>query len=265
VAEVKDPRAAGWKRDPSGRFAGRYWDGAGWTEHVVGHDRVTSTDPIPGQAPPAARPPVTTPPVKAPPATQTLPATPATRATTTLPAAPAAAGERAWPTWTKLALPLAAVLVVLGVVISFDRRDSPTTTRPRAGRSQTARTYNVGETARSGDFDVTVYGLKDPQPPGQFLRPDVGKRLVSVDVQITNKGASQQGFSGLLGFHLIDAGNNEYDMSFGEVDPPAPDGDIAPGQSLRGFVVFEVPDGAAGFRFKARGSLTTPEVQFALG
>lgn len=246
--EVKDTRAAGWKRDPSGRFAGRYWDGAGWTEHVVGHDRVTSTDPVPSQVSAPARPPE-----------------PAARSAVGAPAArPVIGSPRTWPRWTRLALPIAAVLVVVGVVISFDRRDSPSTTGgapPVGGR----RLRSVGDTARTGEFDVTVHGTKDPQAPGQFLRPDAGRHLVSVDVQITNTSSAQQGFSSLLNFHLTDSGNHEYDISFGEIQPSAPDGDVPPGQSLRGFVIFDVPDGAGGLRFRAQGGLSAPEVQFAFG
>lgn len=42
--------AAGWKRDPSGRHFGRYWDGERWTDQVVSAEKVQGVDPI---APPA--------------------------------------------------------------------------------------------------------------------------------------------------------------------------------------------------------------------
>lgn len=57
--ERPDPRRVpGWKRDPWKRHAGRYWDGAQWTEHVVSADKEVSTDPVPDYAP--------TPPIYAP-------------------------------------------------------------------------------------------------------------------------------------------------------------------------------------------------------
>jgi putative membrane protein len=37
--------APGWFADPTGRHAGRYWDGTGWTAHVDDHG-VTGTDPL---------------------------------------------------------------------------------------------------------------------------------------------------------------------------------------------------------------------------
>lgn len=36
--------AAGWKRDPWHRFAGRYWDGSEWTERVVSQERILGVD-----------------------------------------------------------------------------------------------------------------------------------------------------------------------------------------------------------------------------
>lgn len=40
-------RPAGWKKDPSGRHFGRYWDGAQWTQHVISAEKVQSIDPLP--------------------------------------------------------------------------------------------------------------------------------------------------------------------------------------------------------------------------
>ncbi len=50
--ESADARTPGWKRDPWKRFAGRYWDGEGWTEHVVSAGKVQATDPVPEYPPP---------------------------------------------------------------------------------------------------------------------------------------------------------------------------------------------------------------------
>lgn len=43
--------AAGWIKDPSGRFELRYWDGSGWTEHVSTSGS-TGADPLPADASP---------------------------------------------------------------------------------------------------------------------------------------------------------------------------------------------------------------------
>ncbi len=36
------PRPAGWKKDPTGRHFGRYWDGAAWTENVISAEKVSA-------------------------------------------------------------------------------------------------------------------------------------------------------------------------------------------------------------------------------
>lgn len=40
-------RPAGWKKDPTGRHFGRYWDGSQWTEHVISAEKVQTVDPLP--------------------------------------------------------------------------------------------------------------------------------------------------------------------------------------------------------------------------
>jgi hypothetical protein len=126
--------------------------------------------------------------------------------------------------------------------------------------------YKIGDTAKTGDFEVTVYGAKDPQPStSQFSTPSSGSHFVSADVQITNPGTAQRSFSSLLGFHLLDSVNRQYDENITSgVTPGAPEGEIAGGQSIRGFVVFEVPDGTTGLKLRVQGGLTAAGAVFSL-
>jgi hypothetical protein len=88
---------------------------------------------------------------------------------------------------------------------------------------------------------------------------------VSVDVQMTNPGTSQVAFSSLIGFHLLDSVNRQYSESITSgLTPGPPDGEIAGGQSIRGFVVFEVTDGTTGLRLRVQGSLTAAGALFRL-
>jgi hypothetical protein len=240
--EVTDPKAPGWKRDPSGRFAGRYWDGSAWTEHVVAQNRVRSTDPVPAEA-------------EVPPTAPAPAAAPQPR-----PRAAPPGWRRAWPLWARVALPVAVVIAIVVALSRGGKDESPVgTTVPPA-----SKTFAVGETARTADFDVTVYGVKDPQPPGQFLRPSPGTHYVSVDVQVANRSATQQNFSSLLQIHLLDGSNRQFDPTFGEVAPPAPDGEVPPGQAIRGLALFEMPDGTTGLRVRVQGSLTAAGAYFAV-
>jgi hypothetical protein len=239
---VTEPEAAGWKRDPSGRFAGRYWDGSAWTEHVVGQDRVRSIDPLPADPAPTAPEPVKSP------APARRPATSPSRA------------WRAWPLWARVAIPAVLVIAVVFALTRGGDDDTPAT----ASGPSASKTFAIGDTARSDAFDVTVYGFKNPQAPGQFLKPSPGSHYVSVDVQLANRGTSQQNFSSLLQVHLLDGSNRQFDPTFGEIAPPAPDGEIPPGQAIRGQVLFEIPDATTGLRVRVQGSLTAAGAYFTL-
>jgi hypothetical protein len=137
----------------------------------------------------------------------------------------------------------------------------PTTKAPATTVAPKSSTYSIGQTAKTGGFNITVYAVKDPQPPGdQFSTPQTGDHFISVDVQVNNPGKDQQTFSSLAGFHLLDSANRQYDEDLGGagVTPGPPEGQIAGGQSIRGFVVFQVPDTTpkTGLTFKAQGSFT---------
>jgi hypothetical protein len=131
-----------------------------------------------------------------------------------------------------------------------------------------AAAYKVGDTAKTGPFTATVSSVKDPQPSSNLLfQPRAGDHYVSADVQVTNSGTAQQFFSSLVAFHLIDGANHSYGGVFGDagLSPGPPDGLISGGQSVRGFVAFEVPDGTAGLKLRIQGSLTASGVVFDLG
>lgn len=230
--EVEDPRAPGWKHDPTRRFLGRYWDGTGWTEHVVGQDRSTSIDPVPVH-----------------------PERPATSRSSTT---PYAQSGQPFPRWAKIGL---AVLVFWVLFVVFNGEDKAPPPATATATSQAVALvpgppslHVLGGTVRTGAFDITVHGYTDPQAPGRFP-PAPGKHFLSVDVEVANRTSASQRFSFLLGFHVIDQAGREIDAMFSDLTPPVPDGDVSPGQSLRGRVLFEVPDGATGLRFRAQGSL----------
>lgn len=169
-------RPAGWKRDPSGRHYGRYWDGERWTDQVVSADKVRGIDPLPETQRPrrteadsqATR--VT--PSPAPP-TEVMPATP--KISGPVPAAPGwkpdpppsrrplsrrpadpddarGAGRnqvldavRAWPRWTKWAAGAAVVLVLLAAAAGGgEDADRPVSV---VGEVQTTLTLPVVTTA----------------------------------------------------------------------------------------------------------------------
>lgn len=130
-------RPAGWKKDPSGRHFGRWWDGQKWTENVISAEKVQSLDRLPPSPP--ARPAV---PVAAP--TEVMPAAPTIRGPMPTapgwkpeprsrgpvprrpidPADPRGRGKnqvltaiRAWPAWAKWAAGAAGVVVLIAAAL----------------------------------------------------------------------------------------------------------------------------------------------------
>ncbi len=272
----RDPRQApGWKKDPYTRFYARYWDGERWTEHVASVDRVQAIDPIPAPPPVEAPPP---PPPRPTPTGYVPPPKALARPVRTQEARPAANRKRRRiPLWVKIATPL---VVIIGIAASSsdDKKDTPVaatgdtspaeerpTAPPATTKPSTKSSNAVGDTARTSDFDITVFGFKNPaSTTNPFDKAKAGMHYVAVDVQVANRGTKQQSFSSLLGFHLVDGANRQYDMVITTITPGPPDGEIPAGEAIRGFAVFEVPDGSTGLRLRVQGSITASGAFFTL-
>lgn len=279
-------RPAGWKKDPSGRHFGRWWDGEKWTENVISAEKVVGADPLPprpessifgdGPAPP--------PPAPAAPSASPRPAEPAVTYRGPAPTAPGyvppppsgKGGGNAWKVALGVILGLFVLMGVCAAVIANSADDAVKQVQAdladgsldnsTSGTAPAPKTvYKVGDTAKTGDFEVTVYGFKDPQTTtNQFDKAAAGNRYVSVDVQVANKGSSQQTFSSVLGFHLVDGANRQYDLEFTTVEPKAPDGQIPAGGAIRGLAVFEIPEGTSGMRLRVQGNITASGAFFNL-
>jgi hypothetical protein len=168
------------------------------------------------------------------------------------------------------AVALIVILVVVGVVVAVSsgtKKINSVVAANNLGGAPPAAAYKIGDTAKTSSYLVTVFGVKDPQPPiNDFNKPQAGDHFVTVDVQVTNTKTNQQTFSSILFFHLLDSQNHQYDETLvAGLNPSAPDGQIAGGQSIRGFVAFQVPDGTTGLKLRVQGSITAAGAVFALG
>ncbi|MHB8467984.1 MAG: DUF4352 domain-containing protein, partial [Acidimicrobiales bacterium] len=145
------------------------------------------------------------------------------------------------------AVGIVAVIVIIVIVaaVSATKKLSENVVNGNLGGPAPAAAYKVGDSAMTSGWKVTVFGFTDPlTPPSQYDTPQAGDHYVSVDVQITNPSNKQEPFSSLIAFHLVDSLNHQYEIAIiPELAPGAPDGQIAAGQSIRGQVGFQVPDG----------------------
>ena len=169
---------------------------------------------------------------------------------------------------------LYAVLVVLAVIIAIvvavgvaaNHVSNNVKTSGNLGGPAPAAHYSIGQIGKSGGFAFTVYSIKAPYAAPDGFAPTAGDEYVVVDVQVQNlDGNKQEPFSSLIGFHLLDVQNHQYDETIiPGLNPSAPDGQIAAGQAIRGYVGFEVPTGTTGLKLRSQGSMTSAGAVFTL-
>ena len=102
----------------------------------------------------------------------------------------------------------------------------------------------IGTTVEAGGSSYTLNEVKDPAPAGVF-GVDAGKRLVALD--ITQVGISDDGDPyNPLYFAVQDTDGYVYVPGFADADvePSFGSGELAAGQIVRGWVVFELPESA---------------------
>ena len=102
----------------------------------------------------------------------------------------------------------------------------------------------IGTKVEAGGSSYTLNEVKDPAPAGLF-EVDVGKRFVALD--ITQVGTSDDGdpYNSLY-FAVQDTDGYVYVPGFADADvgPSFGFGELAAGQTVRGWVVFELPESA---------------------
>ena len=109
--------------------------------------------------------------------------------------------------------------------------------------------FKVGQQIKIGDYTVTVHKVTYPYS-NDLDQPESGKAYLLLDLEVANNSSKTQTVAGLMQYGIKDSANNNYDETIVMgVHGEGPEGDIAPGKSMRGPVAFEVPAGAKGLRF----------------
>jgi hypothetical protein len=112
-------------------------------------------------------------------------------------------------------------------------------------------TYKVGDVIQIGDSSMVVLGWSQPEGD-QFNKPEAGDQFVAVDVLLVNTGSSAAHVSSFLQMTLKDETGQKYNpdlMASTAAGSSAPDGELSPGERIRGKVGFQVPEDAAGLTF----------------
>ncbi len=131
------------------------------------------------------------------------------------------------------------------------------TTSSPAADEQTSETFTVGDRVAIGDWQIEVHEFIDPyDDDNRFLGPDAGRRWVAVDVEVFNIGDQPRDVTSVFCFDLQDELNRNFDQElFADTKVDAPNGEVQPGESRRGTIVFEIPDDASGLRLNFKCQL----------
>jgi hypothetical protein len=117
--------------------------------------------------------------------------------------------------------------------------------------------YNVGDAIKIGDIVLTVNEVQTPKA-SQFAKPDKGMRFLVVDVTIENKASNAANLSSMLQMQLKDTSGQAYSvdlMASAASGGKAPDGELAPGEKIRGQIGYQVPEDAKGLTFVFDGDV----------
>ena len=127
--------------------------------------------------------------------------------------------------------------------------------KPQAQATSTANpagpeVYKVGDVISIGDTVMVVLGWDEPAG-NQFAKPDAGNKFVAVEIILVNRGNSPSSVSSLLQMALKDDTDQKYsiDLMASAVVSSSLDGELAPGEKVRGRAAFQVPGTAKGLKF----------------
>jgi hypothetical protein len=116
---------------------------------------------------------------------------------------------------------------------------------------ESPQTYAVGDIIAIKDVTLVVLGWERPEGD-EFSKPKSGQTFVAVDLLLLNTGEASAAISSLIQMALKDGSDQKYTpdlMASTATHASAPDGEIAPGERVRGKVGFEVPQDATGLLF----------------
>jgi hypothetical protein len=142
-------------------------------------------------------------------------------------------------------IPAAAFLFVLPALACGGESPTPVVQRGQPAAATTASQpppAKVGDTVTHNGVALTVHAVQDPAPAGA-LPPDAGNRRVALDVGIRNVDGKEHPYNPLYA-KLKTADDREARTAFSGPQPALQSGTLAPGDGVRGWLAFDVPQGA---------------------
>jgi hypothetical protein len=117
--------------------------------------------------------------------------------------------------------------------------------------------YEVGDIVSINDAVLVILGWDQP-PGGDFNPPDEGKKYLVVDLMIANQGERSFNSSPVFQMTLKDPSGQKYNIN-GKANIASgsntPNGEVNPGEVIRGKVGFHVPENLTNFIFVYEANL----------
>lgn len=105
-----------------------------------------------------------------------------------------------------------------------------------------AKAYKMGDLVDLDGKTIVVNDVAPYTSNNQFMVPKSGNKYMSVDLTLTNN--SKDAFSyNVLNFRLQDDKDYSYDHAVSDQEPYLTVGAIQPGEKVRGFITYEIPQG----------------------
>jgi hypothetical protein len=112
--------------------------------------------------------------------------------------------------------------------------------------------FQIGDVIHATGLDITVLGWKEVSTDNTVFASQPSNKYVAVELTVTNTGEAAKSTASLSQMKLQDAQGQEYELSVNVnliLNAETPDGRIAPSETLRGVVGYEIPHESSDLAF----------------
>jgi len=153
---------------------------------------------------------------------------------------------------------LLALLAVVFAACGTSSSNTGTIATSTPGATATQAThFKVGDTVTVGNVWKVVVNSITTDNGGSYSSLKSGDIYAVIDISMTNVSSSEQTVSSLLMFTFKDSTGQKYNESFDpNVNGASPNGKVATGDTLRGLLVYEVPEAQKHFTLAFAPNIT---------
>jgi hypothetical protein len=161
-------------------------------------------------------------------------------------------------------------VLVTGTLLACKKKSSSTTTSTTTGTTTAtatataapapAKVFNVGDTATSLDYKITVSQVEECKPKYYFSKPKKGN--IWLGVEVTVESTTDKNFFANTGqVKVIDGDGVAHNPTYQTTkncDPKFNGTQLAKGEKAKGWVLFELPSTANGLKLSYNPTLFGP-------